>query len=449
MKDGGYLTLGKSETPTPLNEYFSVHDKKHKVYRRQGERFLMPPVNSSDPTPLPKARSVTGAHAQSGFKTLRDQTRERRERHETNSSRDEFLLRFPAGVVVVDRKYDVRSINAPARRLLSISEPAVGDDLLHLIRGAHYAELRAAMDTAFREGQSATVTGFAVEEITTGDMRYLHVTCYPLREDGGESPVESVLILVEDVTDLWRSQRELEERIGTTDAELEQVRREAQGESARQKALNQRLIEANQQLTEANQELTSINEELQSTNEQHVVTGEETQAATEEVETLNEELQATNEELETLNEELQATIEELNTTNEDLQARSTELQDFARTSEEEQASIRSLLESLPDAVLAVDTNGQVLFANGVFQQTFGAAQEGESSLQNFVPRDANGESLPLEELPQRRTARGESFRMEICAATSTTDEHRFEVIGRPLRNGVRHGGIMLIREIEQ
>ena len=83
-------------------------------------------------------------------------------------------------MVTVDRRYDIRSINAAARRLLSIGDPAVGEDLLHLVRGAHYTELRSAIDTAFREGRSAEVSGFAIEDVTTGEPYYLKVTCYPL-----------------------------------------------------------------------------------------------------------------------------------------------------------------------------------------------------------------------------------------------------------------------------
>jgi two-component system CheB/CheR fusion protein len=589
LKDGGYLLLGKSESPSPLTKFFTLHDKKHKIYQRQGERFLMPPVNKTDPTPLLLARNkpaIASTSPSAGART----TREAREAQETRSARDDLVHRFPVGVVVIDRKYDIQSINAAARRLLSISDPALGEDLLHMVQGTHYTELRAAIDTALREGKPAGVASFAIEEVTTGEQRYLQITCYPQADEGEEDHVSSVMIIVGDITDLARARLELEERLETTIAEFEQVSRQSQEERKRQEAINQRLVEANRQLNEANQDLTSLNEELQATNEQHLVSSEETQAATEEVETLNEELQATNEELETLNEELQATIEELNTTNEDLHARTGELQRLAaeseahyQTSEDSRqrlrdilaqvpsmvailrgkvqifefvnpsylrlsgyerenligkpagelfpedrgllelldrvyesgepevttqmpvrfdragdglmedisfdfayqplrnsdgevegviiqgfdqtervagrerpgeptedlsgAHLRTVLASIPDAVLAVNATGEVLFANDAFERTFGPAEPGETS-PTFVPRDEKGGELPPEETPQSRAARGEAFRLEFSAETAEGDRSRFEAIGRPLRDS-EEGGVIVVREIAQ
>jgi two-component system, chemotaxis family, CheB/CheR fusion protein len=445
LKEGGYLILGNSESTSPLSEYFSLENKKHKIYQRQGERFLMPPASTTGPTPLPRSRSVTdmGPHEASR------QSKERRETNAQRDSKDYFLLRFPVGVAVVDRKYNILSINAAARNLLSISDPAIGEDLLHMLQGAHYAELRAAIDDTFRKGRSSAPTRFAVEEVTTGEERYLQLTSHPQRDENEEGQVSSVMLIVNDITDLVQAETELEERLEAANAELERITREAQDEREHHEALNQRLVEANRRLTEANQELTSLNEDLQTTNEQYLVTSEETQAATEEVETLNEELQATNEELETLNEELQATIEELNTTNEDLHARSTELQEYVHNSENEQTNIRSLLDSLPDAVLSVDTTGEVILANEAFEKIFGATQEGETDLQNFVPRDEHGEALPPEETPHGRAARGESFSMEFSAETADGTERRFEATGRPVHHSTSRGGIVVIREVAQ
>jgi two-component system CheB/CheR fusion protein len=171
LRDGGYLLLGKSETPSLLSEFFSLHDKDHKIYRRQGERFLMVPLMSSmDPAPRPRGIAGTVTHPPAGSAPAR-------ERQEPHGRRNDLILNFPIGVVVVDRGYDIRSINTAARHLLSINDPAIGEDLLHMVRGAHYTELRAALDTAFQEGRPADIAQFAVEEVTTGEQRYLQLTC--------------------------------------------------------------------------------------------------------------------------------------------------------------------------------------------------------------------------------------------------------------------------------
>ena len=380
LRDGGRLLLGKSETTAPLGEYFALDNKEFKVYRRQGERFLIPPVSASDPVPLPGGGDY-GVHppAAAGISQgsgARREAQQQREAHDTRSAREEILLRLPIGMVTVDRRYDIRSVNAAARRLLSISDPAVGEDLLHLVRGAHYTELRSAIDAAFREGRSAEVSGFAIEDVTTGEPYYLKITCYPYREGNGSSRVESVMLAISDITELVRERNNLEERLASVSDELQREKRERRETREAQETQNRRLVEANRQLTEANQELTSINEELQATNEEYMVSSEESQAATEEVETLNEELQATNEELETLNEELQSTIEELNATNEDLHARTQELHDLADSSEEQHQESERARRRLDDAFMQAPVPTLVLrgeeraveFANDSFER---------------------------------------------------------------------------------
>ncbi len=51
LRTGGVLVLGKAETVSPLSEYFAPLSRQFKVYRRQGDRFLMPHL----PSP-PRAR---------------------------------------------------------------------------------------------------------------------------------------------------------------------------------------------------------------------------------------------------------------------------------------------------------------------------------------------------------------------------------------------------------
>jgi two-component system, chemotaxis family, CheB/CheR fusion protein len=434
LRDGGYLLLGKSETPSPLSEYFSLHDKKHKIYRRQGERFLIvPPARTTDPTPLPQGRSLPAARLSASSSS----TQERRQTREGHGLEDDFVLRFPVGVVVVDRKYDIRSINAAARHLLSISDPAVGEDLLHTVQGAHYAELRAAIDVAFREGRASGVAEFAIEEVATGEQRFLQLTCHPQRD---ESEVESVMVVVSDVTGATRARLELEDRLSRTAAELERLEQEAQEERERQATHNRQLVEANRHLTEANQELTRLNAELESTSEQYLISNEESQAAAEEVEALNEELQATNEELETLNEELQATIEELNTTNEDLNARSAELREYAQATEEERARLQTILESMSEAVLVVNAAGRTVLANAAYQRLIGS--------DDFNILDTLGEPLSSDRTPWGKAARGESSGTEFVVEDEAGTQRRFKAEGRPIGSSEDNkGGVIVFHEV--
>ena len=455
LRDGGYLVLGKAETTSPLGELFAQEHSQHKIYRRHGERFLMPPTTPVNPAPAlrrsQRIRSVANLQAP---------TESEHELRQARTAGESLLSRLPIGVVVVDRRYHIQAINPTARHLLSIRGAAIGEDLLHMMRGeVPYAEARLAIDAAFRDGESTSTGEFIVEEITTGEPRYLELLCHPERTEDKRGPVETVMIVVNEVTDPARSRRELEKQL-----------EKAEAEAAQQETQNERLIETNHLLEEANRELTRINEELHTAYEEALVSTEEAQAATEEVETLNEELQATNEELETVNEELQATIEELNTTNDDLQARSVELQELARTSEEERRAsdarteelatqlrdeksrLEAILSSMSGMVLAVNTEGEMLFSSDGYKEAFGEESGTVGALlDGFTLLDENGEELSSEATPPARAARGESFVMRFAIDEEGRARRHFEAEGRPVEGEEEEivGGVIVIREITE
>ena len=450
LRDGGYLVLGKAETTTPLPNFFAPQHRHHKVFRRHGERFLMPPTMPAAPVPPVRQRQRQGQSL-----GIQDTADLRRELRQSRLADETFLNDMPVGVVVVDRRYDIQAINAAARRLLSIRGVAVDEDFLHLLQNVPYTEVRQAIDAAFRDGGHAHTGEFTAEDATTGEPRYLQIVCHPRRSEGEEGPAQTVTVVVSDVTELGAARREMERSLEETRSEFERFRRRAETESDRQRQQNERLVETNRQLEEANEELTEFNEELRVANEEAQLSSEEAQASTEEVETLNEELQATNEELETLNEELQATVEELNTTNDDLQARSEELQELARTregerrqSEESRRRLEAVLAGMSDAVLAVDADGGVLFKNEAFVETFGEMRTDQSSaelLGNHVLLDETGETLSQEMTPRFRASRGESFEMQFSIESER--ERRFDVRGRPIEDGEMSGGVIVIREV--
>jgi two-component system CheB/CheR fusion protein len=455
LRDGGCLVLGKAETTSPLNdELFVPAHRQHKVYRRRGERFLMPPTMSAGPVPTRRPVDHPAAGAGSKGRDTGDQDAERQRQR----SGESLLNRLPVGVVLVDRRYDIQAINSAGRRLLSIRGAAVGEDLLHAAHGMPYAEVRNAIDGAFKDGVSTT-DEFSVEEVTSGELRYLQLVCLPRQVDEDEGLTETVLVVVNDVTEIGNERRRVEERLGETQAELERLRHESRMELAQHEAQNKRLIEVNRRLEEANRELTGLNEQLQSSYEESLLAGEEAQAATEEVETLNEELQATNEELETLNEELQATIEELNTTNDDLKARSAELRESAHDREEQRRSaeaagrrLEAILLGVGDPVLALGPDGKVLFSNDPFSRMFGDgepdAQDGGLMLGDFRVLDESGGGMARENTPQFRASRGESFEMLFTVEDDNGTLRRFEARGRPIEDSDPGGGVVVIRETE-
>ncbi len=450
LRNGGYLALGKAETTSPFTEFFTASHPTLKIYRRQGERLLMPIRQFKDMAPLrpPPVRPVGSMP----LAPSRDVSRARTSMEKLGS----FVFNLPIGVVVVDRRYDIQSINSMAHQLLEIHRPAMGEDLLHLAEQVPSKPLRAIIDAAMNNDALPPANSVLTIETETGAMRHLQVMGFPHQFESEDSVIASVLLLISDITAQVQAQQE---RAAALLADTPQTAIMASQTTATVQQQNeeierlttqvQRLMAVNRELREANHEITATNLELHRANEEYLVNTEEVQAAAEEVETLNEELQATNEELETLNEELQATVEELNATNDDLEARSTELQDMVREREEqrraaeaERTRLEAILVSMGDAVLVVNAAGQHVLSNAAYIQLFGDTQTATP----FT--DEQGRSLAHDAQPRQRAARGETFTTVYTLLAADGGRRWFEANGQPIiMNGVAQGGVVVIRDI--
>ena len=122
------------------------------------------------------------------------------------------------------------------------------------------------------------------------------------------------------------------------------------------------------------QELANARERLLSVFEEHQTSQEESQSATEEALSSNEELQSLNEEMETAKEELQSTNEELITLNQELHSKN---QALTRASH----ITTSIVETVREPLLVLDTDFRVTSANQAFYRAFRltrAETEGQS-----------------------------------------------------------------------
>lgn len=320
LREGGYLVLGKAETTSPLPQYFMSVHQTLKVFRRQGERLLIPaPAFAEAPVP---ERLTTRRAALRSFNVPRRPI-DSAPRWSINERLGAFLFDSPIGVVLVDRNYDIQTINQAARQLLGIHGQGVGEDLIHLATGVPSGELKSVLDDALRGGKS-TPHEVEVSDAAYDEARFIELSCYAERSSAKDSTISGAILLLEDVTPKARRTRDLEKEAVENREQLERIGKH-----------NEDLLERQRSMTDANKELTAANNELRSTNEHLLIAAEEAEASAEEVETLNEEMQATSEELETLNEELQATVEELNTTNEELGARGHELEQLAKERQEQ------------------------------------------------------------------------------------------------------------------
>lgn len=432
LREGGFLVLGKAESTTPFAEYFVLEQPRLKVYRRVGDRVLIPPARVHDSTPIVASRPVarrepSWASAQPGSRGMRDAPRT------TGERADDLLLRLPVGVVVIDRSYDISFINSEARKIIGIHGTAIGSDFIHLANRLPSEDLRSAVAEAIARASRVVTRPLEIQNDEGGSTTHVRLTLQPYGPVGGDGP-NSVLVTIVDVSDAVLDRRELEVELGRSREDQQNLARRLEG-----------MGRSHRELMQANEEMTNANAGLRIANEELLVANEEVQAATEEVETLNEELQATNEELETLNEELQATVEELNTTNDDLEARSTELTETAASlveqrhrSEVERQRLALILDGMTDAVMVVDRAGEVVATNRAFEEQFRGGLP--------IPQDASGANLPEDQWPQARAACGESFSMSFTRADSARGERRwYEATGHA---GPGEGGaVIVIRDI--
>ena len=274
----GYLFLGKAETARPSKSTYDLVNKKWKIYRCMSGPLSIPPRPPSDEAP--RAQAAAQATPEHG-RTMDPRNADEGDLRRTN---EVFLRALPTGICVIDRNYRIVSINASARRLLGVRDPAMDHDFLHTVRGLPYGEVRDAIDRTFRERTVTVISQLEMSE-GVGEGRFITLQIIPFEGAG----VGAALVCVENVTELVQTLR----RLDAVQAEQDQLAEE--------------LGAANHRLMEMNKDLQDANEELQAANEEMMLTQEERQATNEELEATNEELQATNEELETSNEELQAT----------------------------------------------------------------------------------------------------------------------------------------------
>lgn len=453
VRDGGYLALGKAESPSPFAAYFAPISASLKLYRRQGARVLVPPARLTNQplfiSPLPNVRRSAAmlpmpSSPASGIAT-------------TNEYVGALLVQSQVGVVVVDRHYDIQTINRAAQQMLGIYRSATGEDLIHLVAPELAQPLRGVIDAALAS-QGPPAEGIIT--LTVVKPRALQITAM--------STTGTVLLQITDITARMQAQQATDAALhkseemaaAGTPAERraspsqkqrawETERQQLQAEIARLAEQVRLMTTTNHALHVANDDVARINQTVSGLNEDLVVRNEELQSSSEEIKTLNEELQATNEELETLNEEMEATVEKLRATNEDLMARTKEVQHLAALREAQRqasaakaAELTTILLSMGDALLVVDQVGEIQFTNAAYLTLFGDARL------DWVAEDEAGHPLPPAATPQQRMLAGLPFRMVFTQPLAEGGRRWLEATGEPIRmSGALTGSVLTLRDI--
>jgi two-component system, chemotaxis family, CheB/CheR fusion protein len=321
LKPAGFLMLGASEA-APAGDMFSMADREHRIYAKREtakKPHFFPPAPRSRRrvAPAEGAASVPQARPSWGGTDVRKEV-------------DRVLLSkySPAGVVV-DEDLEVIEIRGKAGPYLSLPVGKASFNLMRLIPDTGlFLELEKLIRQARESGEPAPQQRVAYEH------------------DGRESVVNVEVVLLD--SGRKRSTLVLFEPV-----------REAAGGQAEPAGAHPEGDVRDRQIARLQQQLAGARERYASAIEAHQTSREENQDTAEEALSANEELQSLNEELETAKEELQSTNQELITVNDELQAKNTTLEqarDFAQ----------SIVETVRQPLLVLDTDLRVKTANRAF-----------------------------------------------------------------------------------
>jgi len=300
LNPSGFLFLGTSETIGEFIDFFSVIDRKSKLYQRKEELHgLYRPTIRRFLPPLTEETAVLRTFRKTPVENklpLRDLTEKA------------LLQQYDPVGVMVDERGDILYLYGRSGLYLEPSPGETGvNNILKMAREGLRQELTIALHKAVACKETVYHPGLRVK--TNGDFTSVHLTVRPVTSE----PVTSLspalfLVVLEKARDMnpEPSLRDVvvEDHSIDNDKRIADLRKELQAKEEYLQSTNEELETSNEELKSANEEMQSVNEELQSTNE--------------ELETSKEELQSVNEELATVNTELQSKVIELSRINNDM-----------------------------------------------------------------------------------------------------------------------------------
>jgi two-component system CheB/CheR fusion protein len=302
----GKMFLGSSESVEDGSPYFSVLDKKHRIYAQRSAPRTVPALGgpSSLAMALDVGRTAREAPVIAGRAFEQPGFGRRGRAPDGRFSWGEVHLKLLEHLappsILVDSEHDIVHLSASAGRLLQHNAGEPSRNLLRLIPSGLRIELRTALHRASQS--KLPVETAEVPVAIDGETQAVAMRVIPIKEGSfdltlvlfhglGEHPAPAAAV----TRTVPRDEAPL---VTQLDHELERMR--------------MHLRDTVEQYETSTQELKASNEELQAINE-------ELRSATEELETSREELQSINEELTTVNHELKSKVDELAHANSDMQ----------------------------------------------------------------------------------------------------------------------------------
>jgi two-component system, chemotaxis family, CheB/CheR fusion protein len=289
LRPGAHLMLGGAESLGVFTDYFTLIDKKYKIYQKKATAARLVTYFTGVDYSLRRRRSDVLAPKGPPTALSIEKEVER-----------ELVNRFVPASIVVNSEMEIVQFRGKTGAYL---EPATGQPTFSLSKMAREGlliDLRAALHTAKKENVPVRKEGVSIQ--SHEGARLVNFEVIPLR---AEETQERFYVVVFQEPPAQSSPKAASKPAG-----------------AKVAVKDLPLARQNDRLT---REIRQLRGQLQSLIEEHESTSEEFKTANEEVLSSNEELQSTNEELETAKEELQSSNEELTTVNEELQNRNLEL----------------------------------------------------------------------------------------------------------------------------
>lgn len=291
LKEDGIMFLGPSETTGQSDHFFTVLDKKWKIYRRNILASATPRSMTFREIPHPisnndvKMPSVTQQSEELSIIQL-----------------VEAILRHSTvpPCAIIDAQSNIIYVHGKLGKYL---EPAEGKISINIVDMAHHGlkvELMSAIRLAAQTKKKVQKKACLIQ--SDGSQFSVNVTVNPILEYSSVSGLMMVMFV--DAPPGAPLKTEKLKSLPATTKEVE--------------ALQKQLDFTQQNLQTTIEELETTNEELKSTNEELQSTNEELQSTNEELETSKEELQSLNEEALSVNAELQSRIDELQFANDDM-----------------------------------------------------------------------------------------------------------------------------------
>ena len=279
LNDGGFLLLGKSESPGQSSQQFHVFSQREKIYTRKRT--------------IGKFMHVATERSEIAIKQKDNSTKTNNVRKDDfqRAADDAILFKYAAVGVIVNEQLDIVQFRGSTGAYLEAPPGKVSHNLLKMAKEGLSFELRTALHKSKTSNKVVRKEGILLDK----GKKKVGIEVIPL-----QNTIEQYfLVLFNDSMEPAADEPKKEKKKtgGKGDAKL-------QSELLRIEQLERELTQAREDMRTITEDQEAANEELQSANEELLSGSEELQSLNEELETTKEEIQSSNEELTILNQEL-------------------------------------------------------------------------------------------------------------------------------------------------